>query len=381
MKKRICFVYDNISGLGGIQRVLINLTNSLIEEYDIDIITTNDKFKAPVDYGSIKSKVIAIKESKAYTICIMPFRILGKIFKKNFTISNILSQIKNLYKDRRVKEIINANRYDAIVALAPNCIMLLDRIRDKINCKNIIACWHSSIESYIENYEKKYGKAFTKTLKDIEKTVVLSSDDKEKIKQRYNVDAIVIPNPAPQIEKRKDVKKKQVILLVGRYDEEKNYELAIKAFYKIQQNNELKNWSMKIVGDGPSRKKLEKLIDNLQLNNKVILTGRTNRVSDFYSEASIFVITSRYEGFPMVLLEAMKAKLPIVATDVPVFHEILPNNQHFVKQDDFDNLANEITKLIVSKHKRQIESANNFNKANEYDIKLIRKKWIDVLER
>lgn len=105
------------------------------------------------------------------------------------------------------------------------------------------------------------------------------------------------------------------LLAVGRLSEEKRFERLIQAFASISQRHP--DWTLRIVGEGPERSKLESLVAQLSVSGRVELPGRRTDISAEFMNADIFVLTSRFEGFPNALLEAMASGLPCVATDCP----------------------------------------------------------------
>ena len=103
------------------------------------------------------------------------------------------------------------------------------------------------------------------------------------------------------------------IVAVGRLEAQKNYPLLIKAFYLI--SNEFKDYIVEIYGEGQERSELSKLINELNLNNRVLLMGRHSDVHERIKDASLYVLSSDYEGMPNALMEAMALGLPCIATN------------------------------------------------------------------
>jgi len=102
---------------------------------------------------------------------------------------------------------------------------------------------------------------------------------------------------------------------VGRLEYQKGYDLLIDIFKKFKANPEAYNWKLLLVGEGSQRKKLEAKIKNLDLTEEIILTGATKDVKKYYAMSDIFLLTSRWEGMPLVIDEAMFFQLPIIAFD------------------------------------------------------------------
>ena len=104
------------------------------------------------------------------------------------------------------------------------------------------------------------------------------------------------------------------MLAVGRLHEQKGFDLLLQAWKPIEKT--YSDWSLRIVGEGPKRAELEAQIESQGLK-RVVLAGATNNVLDEYEAASIFVLSSRYEGLPLALIEAMWCGLPCIAFDCP----------------------------------------------------------------
>lgn len=125
----------------------------------------------------------------------------------------------------------------------------------------------------------------------------------------------VIGNPIREIKPDSNAFKENIVLSVGRLIETKHHDELIRIFAKLNPEN----WELVIVGDDAIKQKnkvkLEALVKNLQMEGKIILTGKRNNVDDFYRRAKIFAFTSSSEGFPNVIGEAMSAGLPVVAFD------------------------------------------------------------------
>lgn len=126
---------------------------------------------------------------------------------------------------------------------------------------------------------------------------------------------VVIGNPIREIDRKETEKKENIILSVGRLIQSKHHDELIKIFSEI----DAPEWKLIIVGDDAlkqkNKEKLEYLIEDLGLKDRVILAGKRLDVDDFYNKAKIFAFTSSSEGFPNVIGEAMSAGLPVVAYD------------------------------------------------------------------
>ncbi|HEY2645780.1 MAG TPA: glycosyltransferase [Candidatus Acidoferrales bacterium] len=141
----------------------------------------------------------------------------------------------------------------------------------------------------------------------------------------------------------------QVVLSVGRLSREKGHATLIRAFAKMQQLMEPVELHLVLVGEGPERPRLENLIRCLGLMRSVTLVGQQIDVNPYYGMANVFVLPSDTEGSPNVLLEAMSAGVPVVATDVGGVPEIVSNGREalLVPKGDTGGLAS-ATALVLS---------------------------------
>ena len=129
--------------------------------------------------------------------------------------------------------------------------------------------------------------------------IVQTKCEKEKCHRLANT--FVINNPLNLKDTIINNNKEKNILAVGRLDRHKGFDRLIKAFSHVDQ----KDWKLTIIGEGNERSNLEKLIFDLNLTNTISMPGRTKAIEKWYQKSSIFVLSSRTEGFPNVLCEAM----------------------------------------------------------------------------
>ena len=153
-------------------------------------------------------------------------------------------------------------------------------------------------------------------VKPLERLVVLTEADKAAWEKAGCTNVTVIPNPCSLDGQKVSIKsaKSKTILAVGRLHEQKGFDLLLQAWKPIEKT--YSDWSLRIVGEGPKRAELEAQIESQGLK-RVVLASATNNVLDEYEAASIFVLSSRYEGLPLALIEAMWCGLPCIAFDCP----------------------------------------------------------------
>lgn len=166
----------------------------------------------------------------------------------------------------------------------------------------------------------------------------------------------------------------KVILAVGRFHYAKNYPNLLNAINILKKNYPLP-FKLLIAGDGELRLEIEKLIDQLDLSNEVILLGRRNDIPKLMSACDVFVLSSDYEGLPTVLIEAMGCQAHVVSTDVSGAIEIIDKNGKIVPINSPLNLAQSIEVLLNKNDKNK--SGSDFVRG-KFDLNVISNQWLDL---
>jgi GalNAc-alpha-(1->4)-GalNAc-alpha-(1->3)-diNAcBac-PP-undecaprenol alpha-1,4-N-acetyl-D-galactosaminyltransferase len=200
----------------------------------------------------------------------------------------------------------------------------------------------------------------------------------------------VIPNPAvfplplgePKILPSSVVEAgRKLVLAVGRLSEEKQFDSLIEAFKPLAKSDP--DWNLVILGEGIEREHLEMLRDQLELADRVQLPGRVGNLGDWYERAEIFVMSSRFEGFPNTLVEAMAHGLPAVSFDClagprDIIREA--ENGLLVQPDEGSlGLTNALRILMREDHQRMLMAARAVVVRDLFDIRHIANKWGRVL--
>lgn len=193
--------------------------------------------------------------------------------------------------------------------------------------------------------------------------------------------AVVIANPLRSIEAAVSPAEKHELVAVGRLTEQKGFDLLLHAFAKIAAN--FPTWTLTIWGEGEKRPALESLCDDLGLGGRTRLPGVTEGHGAWVEDAGLFVLSSRYEGMPNVLLEAMAAGLPVVAFDCPLGpgEMITPGeNGILVPTEDVDALADSLADLMADRDERARLAENAKDVAKTYRLDAIMAKWSGLIE-
>lgn len=196
---------------------------------------------------------------------------------------------------------------------------------------------------------------------------------------------VVIPNPIinPNISKKINHNEDIIrIVSVGRLAMIKQFDLMIKVFAKI--NKQFFNTELYIYGEGKERHSLENLISQLSLQNKVFLPGKTDNVYKVLSDFDIYLMTSKQEGFPNALSEAMATGLPIVAFECHEgLRDIIDNGENgfLVPPGDIDNMVKCISLLIKDTDLRCTISKNAGIVSGKFSVTNVLNMWEETIDR
>ena len=219
-------------------------------------------------------------------------------------------------------------------------------------------------------------------VKPLEQLIVLTEADKNDWMRAGCTNVTVIPNVCSLDGQKSPMKsKKKTVLAVGRLHEQKGYDILLQAWKPIEENHP--EWTLRIVGEGEQRDAMTQLMAQLDLRH-VLLVGRTTDIIKEYTSASLFVLSSRYEGLPLALIEAMWCGTPAIAFDCP--HgpaELLTNNRGWlVFNGDISALSAQLDYAIAHPE----EAAQRAQKAQTYaqqtySESTIMPQWIKLIER
>lgn len=205
--------------------------------------------------------------------------------------------------------------------------------------------------------------------------------EKFKINQEKITVVPIYTNISEPVSQRvRELGEKFVFLTIGRLVKVKNIELQIKSLKSIIEK--YNNIELHIVGNGPEKNNLEKLVKELNLENYVKFFGYQGNLEKFYQNCDVFLLTSNYEGWGLVIIEALQYKLPIIMTDVGCANEIIVNNENamIIPVNDLSSLENAMIKIyedynLREKFIRNSEIAISKLKTKNETLDLYKKSW------
>lgn len=210
-----------------------------------------------------------------------------------------------------------------------------------------------------------------------DKFVVLTNEDRGYWGDLSNIE--VIPNAAMQVsDAYSDVINKRVIA-VGRLDYQKGFDRLIQAWELVQHTGKFTDWKLDIYGQGEWQEMLQQMIDKAELQNTVCLNRPTKQIGEEYVKSDMLVMSSNYEGFPMVMIEAMACGLPVVSFDYKCGpKDIIQSgiNGLLVPNGDIQALADAMMKVMEDEAYRKMLSLNARKVVDTYSEQAVMAQWI-----
>lgn len=210
-----------------------------------------------------------------------------------------------------------------------------------------------------------------------DKFVVLTNEDRGYWGNLPNIE--VIPNAAMHVsDTYSDVMNKRVIA-VGRLDYQKGFDRLIQAWELVQYTGKFTDWKLDIFGQGEWREMLQQMIDKAELQNSVCLNRPTKQIGEEYVKSDMLVMSSNYEGFPMVMIEAMACGLPVVSFDYKCGpKDIIQTgiNGLLVPNGDIQALADAMMEVMEDEAYRKMLSLNARKVVDTYSEQAVMSQWI-----
>lgn len=210
-----------------------------------------------------------------------------------------------------------------------------------------------------------------------DKFVVLTNEDRGYWGNLPNIE--VIPNAAMHVsDAYSDVMNKRVIA-VGRLDYQKGFDRLIQAWQLVRHTGKFTDWKLDIFGQGEWREMLQQMIDKAELQNTVCLNRPTKQIGEEYVKSDMLVMSSNYEGFPMVMIEAMACGLPVVSFDYKCGpKDIIQTgiNGLLVPNGDIQALADAMMKVMEDEAYRKMLSLNARKVVDTYSEQAVMSQWI-----
>lgn len=373
---RICFINDGFN-LGGVEQVVTTLSNAMAEEYfDITLLDfsgvnsffykLDSRIKTPKD---IRKR----KFSRKVRTCL--YKKYSSLLRKELNVINIY---KEQFQDLIIH--LSKNTYDILILSQGLLTALVPAIKRHIPDIKIIAWQHNDYDIYINDYYHLYISDYILGLEKSDLVVCLTKEESEKYR-KHNENTIYIYNPLTITDPIISNLKGNRILFVGRLSiKQKGLDYLLDLTNKIQEDFEIH-----IAGDGKDKNHFTKLISKSDLNEKVRLVGPLNQeeLKNFYSQGTLLISTSRWEGFGLVITEAMASGLPIIAFENKGPNEILDYGKYgiLVEKYNLSKFASEIESILKNRRRLKELQQLSLERSSDFNIIQIKDKWKESIKK
>lgn len=374
----ILYIYAEISIKGGTDKILVDKANYLVNHgYDVTIVTESQMGK-PLSFKS-EDKVchidMGLDFGKQYT---------QGSFRRFMTYSSLMRKYKS-----RLKKVVDRQRPDIIISAMGRSLSLLSKI-DYDGIKIGEAHTTKPHLRSLHLMEQRGGifKVIAKYMRwkmcryasQLDALVLLTPNDAEDWKSV--VKTFVIPNPISFFPKvSAELVNKQVIM-VGRYNDAKGYDYLIPAWEIVHLRHP--DWALNVYGSGELRDQVKEWIRERHLETTIIMHNPVDNIMEKYKDSSICVLSSRYEGFSLVILEAMSCGVPVVSFDCPYGpRNIIKNGEDgiLIEPLNYQALAEGICQLIENKSLRMQLGANARENVLRFSQDSIMEQWEDLFHK
>jgi len=354
---KLFFLIHSLSA-GGAERVTLNLANYWVQkEWDITIVT----FQGIKDFYQVDNKIKRIEIN-----CLIKNK---NIFKYIKLIWNIRKLVKELKPDIVISMMTVPNIYLSIAKIGIKKILFIGWEQVYPGIVKIGFIW---------NLLRKF------LYRNLDAVIALTRENEEWLTKNTLAKKIcIIPNPVtyPLKEGKIDYnieekinKNKKLILAIGTEEYSKGLDILIESFYKISEI--YPEWELVIICGKETQVSLNEKIKSKKLENKVFIKDKTENIGSWYKIADIFVLSSRVEGFPNVLIEAMAYGCPVISFDCPTGpRDIIENgiNGELVYKIDSDSLAMAMKKLMENEDLRKSYSKEAIKIREKFSVENIAK--------
>lgn len=374
---KICYCAPAIYSAGGVERVVSVKASYFAEvyHYDVTIIITEGKYRDSFFPLSDKVKVINLN--------------LGfeELWKASF-IKKVFLYLKKQYKYRRMlKSELMRIRPDITISVLRREINFINSIPDgshKIGELHVNRSNYRNFTSRDSNFVKRFFARFWMNdlinhLRKLDRMVVLTEDAKRDWPELPNVK--LIPDPIPFKVNQVSALSSKRVVSIGRYAYEKGNDLLLKAWSKVEKS--CKDWTLDIYGMG-NQAPYQELMQELKIDeSRCHLHGSLANVREVYLNSSVFTLPSRFEGFGLVIIEAMACGVPVVSFDCENGpRNIITNNQDgiLVNPFDVDEYAESLLRLMRDDQLRTQMGNRAYESSKRYSIEDIAMQWKNLFD-
>lgn len=373
---KLIYCIHSLYNPGGMERVLVNKVSYLVRQmgWEVAIVTT-DQHQRPVFYPLPEEvRLIDLDINYSEDNSKGTFRKIGGYLRR-----------RRLHR-QRLTEVLMREKADIVVSLYPSESSFIPEIKD--GSKKVLEL------HFCKFFRLQYGRKGLMGLIDrirtwqderlvrrFDKFVVLTEEDRGYWGALPNME--VIPNAALFIAPAYATQNEKRVIAVGRLDYQKGFDRLIEAWALVQQNEAFRDWRLDIFGQGEWREMLEQMICERGLQQTARINAPSKQIGAEYAASSLLVMSSNYEGFPMVMIEAMACGLPVVAFEFKCGPKDIINNHHNgirVEEGNISALADAMMELMQNSELRKRMSLEARKVTETYSEERVMRRWVTLFE-
>jgi glycosyltransferase involved in cell wall biosynthesis len=358
--KSILFYFNSLQPSGGIERVISTLANKLCDTQDVTILVKDPAVSFyPLDP---RVKLLSLNNELNFN--------MNNRLKRVFTAAS--SAIKNTIA---LRSFLNENKFDNYYLAHPLNALELHLARG-VNCKDTVVTEHGGVDAYNGVYKKIKHWLYPKA-----KVYVVPTKTDTQIYKKIGYPTQYIPHFRSDLAYEKSTLDSKTILTIGRFTDVKQHLLLLKVWKQVIDELPDTHWKLHIVGQGELLEAYLDFIAVHNIENSVKILKPSVDVAQFYKSASAFVLTSKSEGFGMVLLEAISFGLPCISFDCPSGPRDMINkkNGFLIDQNDDRALKDAMIQLVTQPQVRQDLGDQAFCDSKNWQDENILKRWLKIL--
>ena len=368
---RLIFIANILNPVGGLERTLADKSNWMVAQGHEVLLLTYMQGHEPIYYPLDKRVQHVDLDTPLYKMYqVPPYARFWKYQKIHRTFR------------RRLSDVITSFKPDVISITIPNTE---DFVYDMLRvAKGVRICIESHLASSFHLLNKPFTERFIyrlfppiKAYRRCDLLISLTQFDAKSWSDRGVKNVTIIPNPVTQYSDQLPVvqRKPGRIIAVGRMYKQKRFNRLIDAFSIIAEKHP--SWTLDIYGEGPLREDLQMHIESLGLQERIHLNEPTHDIYAEYLRSEFFVLSSDFEGFGLVIVEAMACGIPVVSTDCPYGpSEIVEDGKTgLLAKMEVQDLADKMEWMIIHTKEREKMGQMARQVAAKYKMENVMKEW------
>lgn len=372
---KLCFLIASLNP-GGAERVASLLCNQWSSDHEVHIITSSNDAKPHFALNpSIHMHSLDTPISTTLSIPQRAFKLINKI-------KRLRSLLKQLQPNALISFMVESNVLASLASKGLDHKLILSERTHPGHFRNPM------LDNTLNNYSKwlniDLSLLFNKWLrkkfyKQANAVIVQTQDIANWFTNHINIPCEIIENPIDlTVFSSSPSSDNQTISSIGRMTFEKGHDLLINAFIAIAKNHP--EWNLKLYGEGPLRPELENIAKNSPHSHQIHFMGITHDSPSILNATDVFVLPSRIEGFPNILLEALSSGCSVLSTHYPGFPNYLSNNLILCLFNNAQSMSEQLSTLLNNKELRTRLKQSAPSSTQHLDLPKIANKWISIIE-